>query len=80
MSTKTPDTRKPTRGRRGRELPGAVQDRPEQNAGYDEAVRGRGRGTPVEPQDEAEVVDLDEELGRRGIRIEGEEGKEDEER
>ena len=80
MSTKTPDARKPRRGRGGQELPAAVQDRPEQNAGYDEAVRGRGRGTPVEPQDEAEVVDLDDEMSRRGIRIEGEEGKADEER
>lgn len=63
----------------GQELPDSVQDRPEQNAGYDEAVRGRSRATPVEPHDDAEVIDLDEDMGHRGIRIEGEEGKEGEE-
>ena len=75
MSTKTPATRKPRR-RGGRELPDAVQDRPEQNAGYDKAVRGGVAGTP---NDDAGVVDLEEDMGRRGIRIEGEEGKEREE-
>jgi len=76
MTTKTPATRKPRRRRGGQELPDAVQDRPEQNAGYDEAVRGGISGTP---NDEAEVIDLEEDMGRRGIRIEGEEGKEGEE-
>jgi hypothetical protein len=76
MTTKTPDTRKPRRRRGGQELPDAVQNRPEQNAGYDEAVRGGISGTP---NDEAEVIDLEEDIGRRGIRIEGEEGKEGEE-
>lgn len=75
MSTKTPATRKPRR-RGGQELPDAVQDRPEQNAGYDRAVRGGVTGTP---NDDAEVIDLEEDMGRRGIRIEGEEGKEGEE-
>lgn len=76
MNTRTPDTRKPRRKRGGQELPDAVQDRPEQNAGYDQAVRGGVSGTP---KDDAEVVDLQEDMGRRGIRIEGEEGKEGEE-
>lgn len=75
MSTKTPATRKPGR-RGGQELPDAVHDRPQQNAGYDRAVRGGVTGTP---NDDAEVVDLEEDMGRRGIRIEGEEGKEGEE-
>lgn len=75
MSTKTPATRKPRR-RGGQELPDDVQDRPEQNAGYDRAVRGGATGTP---SDDAEVIDLEEDMGRRGIRIEGEEGKEGEE-
>lgn len=63
----------------GQELPDNLQDRPEQNAGYDQAVRGRSRGTPIESKDESDVVDLEEELGERGIRIEGEEGREGEE-
>jgi hypothetical protein len=76
MSTKTSATRTPRRRRGGQELPDAVQDRPEQNAGYDRAVRGGASGTP---NDEAEVVDLEETMNRQGIRIEGEEGKEGEE-
>ncbi len=63
----------------GQELPDTLQDRPEQNAGYDEAVQGRRRGTPIESKDDAEVIDLEEDLGKRGIRIEGEEGREGEE-
>ena len=76
MSTKTAPTRKPRRRRGGQELPDAVQDRPEQNAGYDRAVRGGASGTP---HDEAEVVDLEEKMNRQGFRIEGEEGKDGEE-
>jgi hypothetical protein len=34
--------------RGGQELPEDVQDRPEQNAGYDEAVRGGESGTPAD--------------------------------
>ncbi len=42
------------RGRRGgQELPDEAQDRPEQNRGYDEAVRG---GTPAPTADAAEPV------------------------
>ena len=47
----------PRRG--GQQLPDDVQDRPEQNAGYDAAVRGDGSGTPVESQDEVSVIDLE---------------------
>ena len=47
----------PRRG--GQQLPEDVQDRPEQNAGYDAAVRGEGSGTPVESQDEVSVIDLE---------------------
>ena len=35
-----PNERTPKRRRGGQELPDNVQDRPEQNAGYDAAVRG----------------------------------------
>jgi len=49
----------PKRRRGGQELPDDMQDRPEQNAGYDAAVRGEGTGTPVEMQDEAGVLSLD---------------------
>jgi len=48
----------PKRRHGGQELPDDVQDRPEQNAGYDQAVRG-GSGRPVEPRDDAEVDDLE---------------------
>jgi hypothetical protein len=75
MKTHTPDTRKDDRSRGGRELPDDLQDRPEQHAGYDEAVRGRNRATPVEPKDDAEVIDLEKDTGQRTIRIEGEEGE-----
>jgi len=42
----------------GQELPADVQDRPEQNAGYDDAVRGAG------PADETadEAIDEDDEF------------------
>jgi hypothetical protein len=43
--------RLPEHRRGGQELPDEVQDRPEQNAGYDEAVRG-GR----DPDEEADGV------------------------
>lgn len=73
-------TQKPrSRHHGGQELPDDVQDRPEQNAGYDQAVRGGSRGTRIESHDDAEVIDLEEDIGGQGIRIEGEEGKEGEE-
>jgi hypothetical protein len=75
MKPPTPGAGKPDRPRGGQELPDDLQDRPEQNAGYDEAVRGRHRGTPAEPKSDAEVIDLDEGTGPRSIRIEGEEGE-----
>jgi len=37
-----------TNNRGGQELPDDVQDRPEQNEGYDEAVRGGETGTPAD--------------------------------
>jgi len=47
----------PRRG--GQELPDSVQDRPEQNRGYDEAVRGDDR---ARPQQGSEGVEEDEEF------------------
>jgi hypothetical protein len=49
----------PKRRRGGQELPDDVQDRPEQNAGYDAAVRGESTATPKGTLDEAEVIDLE---------------------
>jgi hypothetical protein len=46
------------RRRGGQELSDEVQDRPEQNAGYDAAVRN-GNGTPIATHDDAEVIDLE---------------------
>ena len=55
QSDKTP---RPTdRHHGGQEPPDNVQDRPEQNAGYDAAVRGDS-GSPVPLHDDAEVVDV----------------------
>ena len=51
---------RPKSRRGGQELPDELQDRPEQNAGYDAAVRGEGTGTPIESHDESEVDDLEE--------------------
>ena len=48
----------PDRHHGGQELPDDVQDRPEQNAGYDAAVRG-DTGTALSPEDDAGVIDLD---------------------
>ncbi len=64
----------PSSGRRlgGQELPDNVQDRPEQNAGYDEAVRGE-RGTPIEPRDDAEVIDVEPGARDADLRIESDE-------
>ena len=45
----------PRRRRGGQELPDSVQDRPEQNAGYDEAVRG---GTPLPSEHERLLDDV----------------------
>jgi hypothetical protein len=50
------DDRVPPRKVGGHELPDHVQDRPEQNAGYDAAVRGRA-GDPL--WDAAERADED---------------------
>ena len=41
----------PERRRGGQELPDEVQDRPEQNAGYDAAVRGDTGDSPVSERD-----------------------------
>lgn len=48
----------------GQELPDDVQDRPEQNVGYDEAVRGDARVDPadVDVTVRDERVGLDEDL------------------
>ncbi len=50
------DDKVPPRKMGGQELPDSVQDRPEQNAGYDAAVRGRA-GDPL--WDAAERADED---------------------
>ena len=55
--------RVPPRRRGGQELPDEVQDRPEQNAGYDEAVHeGPGRGgaadVPPDPTDRTPLEEL----------------------
>lgn len=44
----------------GHELPEEVQDTPEQNAGYDAAVRGEHVATPVDDEDEAPPRDSHE--------------------
>ena len=49
----------PTRRRGGQELPDDAQDRPEQNKGYDAAVRGDSTATPQGTLDEAEVISLE---------------------
>jgi hypothetical protein len=57
----------------GQELPSDVQDRPEQNAGYDEAVRGgaageeldeEGLAVPLADEREIETDDPDERAAR----------------
>lgn len=53
----TPSGTSRPRRRGGQELPDDVQDRPEQNAGYDEAVRSGPAGTPEDP-----LMELDADL------------------
>ena len=55
------------RRRGGHELPDEVQDRPEQNAGYDEAVRGGAAGSPAE----LDVTAQDERVGRTEDFVDG---------
>ena len=55
------DDKVPPRRMGGQELPDNVQDRPEQNAGYDAAVRGRA-GDPL--WDAAERADEDMDAAR----------------
>ena len=64
-----------SRRRGGQQLPEDVQDRPEQNAGYDAAVRGEGSGTPVESQDEVSVIDLESGARDAELTIEGPENE-----
>jgi hypothetical protein len=59
----------PKRRHGGRELPDDVQDRPEQNAGYDAAVRGAGTGTPIEPRDETQVRDIENRGADAGLEV-----------
>jgi hypothetical protein len=58
------------RRRGGQELPDNVQDRPEQNAGYDAAVRGES-GSPMATASDVDVdASADDPTGRRkSIRI-----------
>jgi hypothetical protein len=58
MKQRPKDTQ-PARRRGGQELPDEVQDRPEQDRGYDAAVRGESTATPQETLDEAEVISLE---------------------
>jgi hypothetical protein len=58
----------PPRRRGGQELPDEVQDRPEQNAGYDEAVRGEDVEPSVETVAEADVEGADAIVGAPGGR------------
>lgn len=48
--------RLPARRRGGQELPDELQDRPEQNEGYDRAVRGGPAGTPQDPLMEVDTA------------------------
>lgn len=66
MTTHRKDTRLPIRRRGGQELPDAVQDRPEQNAGYDAAVRGES-GEPVVVESDSVLGALDDE--HRGVTV-----------
>jgi len=62
---------KPDRHHGGLELPDELQDRPEQNAGYDEAVReGPPLESPASPDFiDTDLVDLDDEASvRRAVR------------
>jgi hypothetical protein len=52
--------RLPRRRRGGQELPDDEQDRPEQNAGYDAAVRGESTARPIEPTADLAVEDVRE--------------------
>jgi hypothetical protein len=57
------------RHRGGQEPPANVQDRPEQNAGYDAAVRNE-RGSKLETASEAEVDSVVDDAARaKGVRI-----------
>lgn len=58
-NTKNRPPAEPDRKRGGQELPDSVQDRPEQNRGYDEAVHGRGTNPPR--PDSEERIDLEDE-------------------
>lgn len=69
----------PKRRRGGRELPDEVQDRPEQNKGYDEAVQGgpvpanegdTAETVPAPPDErrEREQRELDERATREAVR------------
>jgi hypothetical protein len=59
VSKEPPAERPPARRRGGQELPDELQDRPEQNAGYDEAVRTPG-GSALTPRDRRDVESLTE--------------------
>lgn len=59
------------RRRGGQELPDEAQDRPEQNRGYDEAVRGDAparepdEAEPLRPDEPVSAESADEEAARR---------------
>lgn len=55
------NTANPTR-KGGQELPDDVQDRPEQNLGYDEAVRGTERAKQQQDSEGIDNVDDDDEF------------------
>ena len=54
--TESTEQMPPDHHRGGQELPDDVQDRPEQNEGYDRAVRGGPAGTPQDPLMEVDTA------------------------
>lgn len=67
----------PQRHHGGQELPDDLQDRPEQNAGYDAAVRGV-TGTTRSPENEAEVVELQPDYRDADLEVTPADSEEDE--
>jgi hypothetical protein len=56
------NTAHPSQPKGGQELPAEVQDRPEQNRGYDEAVRGTERAKQQQDSEGIDDVDEDDEF------------------
>ena len=74
MPTKRPTQEQgqkpPARRRGGQELPDDVQDRPEQNAGYDAAVRGEGSASvPTADEREIDPITDDGNARSKGMKV-----------